>query len=253
MDPSIYFKMKYTLAILLLTLMACDKVEDMDTKKYPAEVTFLYAGQEVIYKVIKQDYQLDSAGNPLTSEISKLWLDRNLGAERAAVIFNDPLATGDLFQWGRPDDGHQLRTSDTTQTLSPTITPNHNKFISQPLGESDWLIGHNDGLWNNTENTNCPCPDGWRVPTAAELSMEMQSWETNNMEGAYNSPLKWVSAGNRDNHGTLRYEEFWAFMWSSTIDGNNTAQALAIIGSDVSEIITSPRIFGHSIRCIKDF
>lgn len=42
--------------------------------------------------------------NPFTGDT---WMDRNLGANRAATSFNDSESYGHLFQWGRFADGHQ--------------------------------------------------------------------------------------------------------------------------------------------------
>jgi hypothetical protein len=83
--------------------------------------------------------------------------------------------------------------------------------------------------------------------------MEMYSWVTLDMNGAFASELKWVPSGNRDNHGTERYSEYWSFIWSSTPTNNGSSYALAIPGSQPAEIITSSRIFGLTVRCVKDF
>lgn len=48
--------------------------------------------------------------NPTTGHT---WMDRNLGASRAATSSTDTEAYGDLYQWGRAADGHQKRTSGT--------------------------------------------------------------------------------------------------------------------------------------------
>ena len=53
-------------------------------------ITFIYSGSNITYGTV-------------ISANSKCWLDRNLGASRAAQSFNDSQAYGDLFQWGRGD------------------------------------------------------------------------------------------------------------------------------------------------------
>ena len=55
--------------------------------------------------------------NPTTGDIL---IDRNLGASQVATSSTDADAYGDLYQWGRGTDGHQIRTSGTTSTLSST-------------------------------------------------------------------------------------------------------------------------------------
>jgi hypothetical protein len=249
--------MKHYLVIIfiLVGLTSCDK-EDSDNlnndNQYPQQVDFIYQGETVSYGVIKKSYTIGSDGNTLSTPITKLWLDRNLGSFRPGINKNDSLAAGDLFQWGRQDDGHQNRYSDTTHILSESISPGHDKFIARPLNSDDWLTESNDLLWNGDQNTNCPCPDGWRVPTEDELAMEMNSWTPNDLDGAFASELKWVSAGSRSNHGTLRYSEYWAFIWSSTPLEYSRASRLVITGSE-SELIESNRIYGGTVRCIKDF
>lgn len=57
------------------------------------------------------------------------WLDRNLGAIAIASAYNHSDAYGDLFQWGRLDDGHLIRTTSLTSTLSNTDVPGHSRFI----------------------------------------------------------------------------------------------------------------------------
>ncbi len=243
----------YILILFSIGLLSCKKEKNITEKEFPKTVTFEYNGESVIYNVIKKTYYKDSKGNSLNTAVTKLWLDRNLGAKRAAIVKNDSLASGDLFQWGRLADGHQKRNSDTIQKLSTGIIPGHDKFIAIPLHSEDWLVVSNDSLWNDVKNTNCSCPDGWRVPTSDELAMEMYSWSPKNMDGAYASELKWVSSGNRDNHGTERYSTYFAFIWSSTPTTNSWAYALAIPGSETADISTSPRIYGLAIRCIKNY
>lgn len=247
----------YILFLFSLLIIACekDKKNDNDTeeKEYPKTVTHSYGGVSVTYGVIKKDYYLDPRGDSLPKPITKLWLDRNLGAQRVATYIDDTLAAGDLFQWGRLADGHQYRNSQTIEQLSDSIIPGHDKFITKSLFSDDWLSNSNDSLWNDQENTNCSCPVGWRVPTKDELLMEMHSWTSTDMPGAYASELKWVPTGNRDNHGTERYSEYWGFIWSSTPTVNANSYTLAIIGTDTAEISSSPRIYGHAVRCIKDY
>jgi len=245
----------FILSLISLFLISCDKDNNNEKveKDYPKTVTFDYNGNSVTHGVIKKDYYVDSNGNSMEIPVTKLWLDRNLGAQRAAIIINDSLASGDLFQWGRLADGHQKRRSQTVEILSSNIIPGHDKFIISPLNSNDWLENTNDSLWNDLENTNCSCPDGWRVPTIDELGMELNSWKTKNMDGAFDSSLKWVSTGNRDNHGTERYSEYWGFIWTSTTQDNGMVYSLAIIGSNTAEIITSARIFGMAVRCVKDY
>ena len=68
----------------------------------------------------------------LNPDTGKTWMDRNLGASRAATSKTDEQAYGDLYQWGRGADGHQCRNSNTTTTLSSTDQPLNGDFILSP-------------------------------------------------------------------------------------------------------------------------
>ncbi len=153
-------------------------------------INFTYRGEEVTYGTILRD--------------GLCWLDRNLGADPMPFVpaddatgNTDARLYGDLFQWGRLDDGHQDRTSGTTSTLSNTDIPGHGNYITVSSQPMDWRSPQNDNLWQGEAGINNPCPTGWRVPTEAELDAERLGWSSNNAEGAYESTLKWPVAGNR--------------------------------------------------------
>ena len=89
-------------------------------------MTFTYTGSSETYGTV-------------ISADNKCWLDRNLGATQVATSSTDAASYGDLFQWGRLDDSHQVRTSPTTTTLSNSDIPGHGNFIkvwvTQPTGD----------------------------------------------------------------------------------------------------------------------
>ena len=109
-------------------------------------VTFTYKGSSVTYGTVESQ--------------GKCWLDRNLGASRVATAYNDSQAYGDLFQWGRLDDGHQDRTSATTTATSSTDDPGHSNFIYGMGDPYDWRDPQNDNLWQGNGAINDPCPPG---------------------------------------------------------------------------------------------
>ncbi|MDR1632399.1 MAG: fibrobacter succinogenes major paralogous domain-containing protein, partial [Dysgonamonadaceae bacterium] len=120
----------------------------------------------------------------------------------------DRTVYGDLYQWGRVDDGHQRRdltpenvwpsdhsgvTTGFTDDPVPNNAANINtttgqvletdarfgKFIRHRSGNYDWIAGGTGvAIYNNRWNTNTeaapvkavsdPCPKGWRVPTRTE-------------------------------------------------------------------------------------
>jgi hypothetical protein len=201
-------------------------------------VTFTYRGASVTY------------GTIISPATGRCWLDRNLGASRVATAYNDSLAYGDLFQWGRLDDGHQSRTSGTTSTLSSTDNPGHSNFILAPNAPYDWRSPQNNNLWQGVSGINNPCPSGWRIPTNTEWSAEISSWSTQNYYGAFASPLKLTASGYRNTGGTLWYEGGYGEYWSSTVNSTNVYN-MTIYASGAGTG-TANRGYGYSVRCIMD-
>ncbi|NCA80494.1 MAG: hypothetical protein EOM76_09990, partial [Sphingobacteriia bacterium] len=183
--------------------------------------------------------------NPTTGEI---WMDRNLGASQVATSSTDAAAYGDLYQWGRGTDGHQIRTSGTTSTLSATNTPGHGNFITNGPSPYDWRSPQNDNLWQGVSGTNNPCPNGYRLPTEAEWIAELGSWGSNNSAGAFASPLKLPLAGSRMYDLDLFFND--GAYWSSTVSSTES-YLLFFTGSDAL-MASNCRAWGLSVRCIKD-
>lgn len=98
--------------------------------------------------------QVVKVQNPITGRI---WMDRNLGASRAATSSTDAQAYGDLYQWGRAADGHEKRNSPTTSSLSGSDQPSHGSFILSSNSLSDWRSPQNDNLWQGVNGVNNPC------------------------------------------------------------------------------------------------
>lgn len=189
--------------------------------------------------------------NAVTSTSGKVWMDRNLGASRVAISSTDKLSYGGLFQWGRGADGHQKRDAQMTSTLSGNDYPGHNKFITVNSGNYDWRTSQNNNLWQGVNGINNPCPIGFRVPTIAELTAERSSWSKSNSEGAFNSPLKLPLSGYRNyGDGTINTAGSFGYYWSSSVFGV-LAQSLSFYSTSTSTL-DSFRVYGFSVRCIKD-
>jgi uncharacterized protein (TIGR02145 family) len=201
------------------------------------------------------------------SSTTKIWLDRNLGATQVATSSTDAASYGDLYQWGRNTDGHQIRTSGTASSQVVSGAEG-TSFI---IGFSDWLIVQDDTRWNSgigapvKVTANDPCPAGFRVPTDTELEAERNNggtgfWGTgsaqNNALGAFNSALKLPVAGYRDSStGDPGFVGSYGLYWSSTVLGNTVLGNLArhlYFRSDVALMSTNYRAHGFSVRCIKE-
>jgi hypothetical protein len=182
----------------------------------------------------------------------KIWMDRNLGATQVAISTNDAAAYGDLYQWGRQTDGHQLRISETTSILAlNTITPSHDYFILSPEQPFDWHSPQSDFLWKGVSGFNNPCPTGYRLPTEAEWDAERMSWSSNNATGAFASPLKLPLAGTRDfSNGFISMAGSYGYYWSSSV--SSTYSRYLNFGFSTASMITYGRAEGASVRCLKD-
>ena len=237
---------KTSLADLLVKFE--EVINNQGSSRYPTGSVFGPSGPTIIVDVT----------NPKTG---KTWMDRNLGASRAATSSTDAASFGDLYQWGRGADGHQLRTSATTTSLSSSDQPGNGNFILAPSGPSDWRSPQNNNLWQGVNGVNNPCPIGYRIPTETELDEERASWVSQNAEGAFSSPLKLPSAGikNKDNGSISNTGESIGTYWSSNTNSMTSltgARALVfnccVAGDPGQNSGGSRRASGQSVRCIKN-
>jgi uncharacterized protein (TIGR02145 family) len=204
---------------------------------YPANSVFCASGATLVVDVT----------NPTTG---KTWMDRNLGATQAATSSTDAAAYGDLYQWGRGNDGHQCRNSATTTTLSTTDQPGNANFILSPNAPYDWRSPQNANLWQGVNGVNNPCPSGYRVATQTELQNELSSWSENTPNGAFNATTRFTIGGSRNvSDGGFYQVNSTGYYWSSTIS-NQDSWLLSINGN--SSLTYTGRGVGMSVRCIKD-
>jgi hypothetical protein len=221
-------------------------------------VTFTYNSTQVTYSII------------VSAATGKRWLDRNLGAPNSPVAVDDYANYGDLFQWGRRADGHQLvnRTGPSdgdqigvngkTSTVAPfeystTITPSHSKFIIADAanGPFDWLTNAHNELWQGVNGPNNPCPTGWRLATKAE-------WDAENITTLADgfSKLKLTYTGQHSGgSGNFIQIATLSNYWSSTTDASITPLGIyrfALASGAAATTIVSSRAGGLPVRCIKD-
>ncbi|NDV96989.1 hypothetical protein D0T84_19055 [Dysgonomonas sp. 521] len=126
---------------------------------------------------------INASGVKGTLEIAHV----NLGAEKDT----DPcFLYGDLYQWGRKDDNHQLRTSTrvtgeasgtdlNTNGQVKTGNAKYGKFIqlnsdaNPDEDKDDWRSPQDNKLWDSDSSkkgTGDPCPTGWKVPSLEQLT-----------------------------------------------------------------------------------
>jgi uncharacterized protein (TIGR02145 family) len=232
--------------ILNIGLQKCTltfALNEVGVPSYPSGTVHCSSNQTSILEVT----------NPITG---RTWMDRNLGATKAASSITDTAAYGDLYQWGRAADGHQCKNAATRGTLSGVDKPLHGDFITTGFASSDypynWRSPENLNLWQGVNGINNPCPSGYRLPTITELNTERLSWRCNNSEGALSSTLKLPLAGARVwGNGTHAQSGTNGYYWSSTIN-LVFSQSLNIQGGNAEIGTVSYRSSGLSVRCIKD-
>lgn len=173
----------------------------------------------------------------------KIYMDRNLGATQVATSATDVNSYGDLYQWGRGQDGHQCRTSNTTTTQSSTDQPGHGLFITSSAS-GNWRSSDNNNLWQGLSGINNPCPSGYRVPTYFQLNDEHYGWTQAGITGI-TSFLKLPNAGVRIFNGNV------AAVGTMGIYGSSTASGYQNIRASGTETGSYGYNYGLSIRCIK--
>lgn len=176
---------------------------------------------------------------------------------------------GDLYQWGRPKDEHQIRTSATTTTLSNSNTPGHANFIISTSSPSDWLSGgSNTSRWgdgttneNMAKAANDPCPAGWKVPSYKQwasiytntTATTPNTWTWTTSGYKVGDALFLPAAGSRG-HGTASTVNgvgSSSYYWSSTVTSIYSYH-LYFRSDSVLPAYSSNRAYGFSVRCVSE-
>ena len=200
---------------------------------------------------------------------------------------------GKLYQWGRKYgqgysgdlyDINGKKSGNYSDATVPTIeeggisamTGQHKSksnvfFTGTDEYDYDWLYPQDNKLWNSgTESKPVkteydPCPEGWRVPTYAELdelNNNYSSWTTddNGQSGRwFSGPSSYTAtvpkvffpaAGYRNSDGDANSRGYNGNYWSSRA-GDTGAYGLYFRSSDVY-MSYSGRAGGCSVRCVQE-
>jgi uncharacterized protein (TIGR02145 family) len=183
----------------------------------------------------------------------------------------DPIVYGDLYQWGRPTDGHEKRNSFVTNTLATSNTPKHVYFINASTSPYDWLSGgKEDDRWTDMDKAaNDPCPNGYKVPTFTQWRSIFNdrsgsygdvsgnnnwAWQTAiNTKGTYNGGSLFLPAAGSRNHngnGNLTDVGTFGIYWTSTVNGIEAH----VVGFSSNGVVLDDnyRANGRSVRCVAE-
>jgi len=222
---------------------------------YPKEVTSeveppVSNGETITHK----GFVYDSVTSPITGRV---WLDRNLGAKKVCTNVNDVSCFGDLYQWGRDADGHQLKSSPKSLSVSKTIEVGNDMFFRDTgSGDyttiDDWTSADNSGEvrsinWSKTDGSSI-CPVDYRVPSSEELLSEFSV-----IDNGFNSFLRIPNAGERGFFGDYVGAKKRFNLWSSTPINNGFGLSVTLpFSNKFNKALRVSRNEGHSIRCIQD-
>ena len=185
---------------------------------------------------------------------------------------------GKLYQWGRKygqgneGDATVPELSEGGVSLQGGQSANNKNLFF--IGSGNWLYQADDTLWNGgTEESPKkteydPCPDGWRVPTSAELDILQKnnsSWKTNDLgqsgfwfsgASSYSEAAPQVflpAAGFRNyGNGNVKGHGSNGYYWSSRPDYDNSAYYLSFFDGYESMESAYRRAGGYSVRCVQE-
>jgi len=212
-----------------------------------------------------------------------VWAPVNCGYDSTGYKY------GKLYQWGRKDgcgynDGSTYKEAIIQVTASGPVAASSeeaSKFYTNGSSPYDWLTPQDSTRWNNNlewpgketspkKTDYDPCPDGWRVPTAAELTSLLGShtggdlqegtgvhsdmkgyWFDGSTTSEPTSGLFLPAAGIRScDVGYANDRGSYGDYWSSSVSGYD-ARDLYFLSGDAS-MSHSSRAGGYSVRCVQE-
>ena len=204
----------------------------------------------------------------LTLSNGQTWMDRNLGATRAATSSTDYEAYGSLYQWCRAADGHQLitwtGTSDgtpvngyTTTRATSSTNVGHSLFIRVTSSANSWYSSNfsNGNLWWNGSvvGANNPCPKYYHVPTYTEC-LALKTAEDNDVINRYDLNLTGGPTRSYNSTGELN-NNYAGYNWTSSIYSGSTSEAWVLtwtMNYMYYSLNHRPHACGCIVRCIRD-
>jgi len=199
----------------------------------------------------------------------RIWMDRDLGAREACKSLEGNNACwGNLYQWGRPADGHEQRGSNIAKvgsrscdTYSDNAFSVHTMNVDsynniKKIAKANWYSKCDNLqslLWSSSgDGINEVCPEGWHVATMEDF----ESAKIKDGKDAFNK-LKLTLGGVRHGlviksyTGRVEAEGLMGRYWTSTV-----AERGRIVSFDIDQVSFEKSdmrsIQGASVRCVKN-
>uniref|UniRef100_UPI0040578ABB DUF4382 domain-containing protein n=1 Tax=Candidatus Electrothrix sp. TaxID=2170559 RepID=UPI0040578ABB len=191
------------------------------------------------------------SGSTVRSKVTgRVWMAFDLGQTKAAQDYGDPNTQGSLYQWGRRTDGHESRTSETSDEVI-SATENSAEFITEWTWFSEASYPGAD--WNALNN---PCPEGFAVPTVKEFLAEYPAgvpvdYSDNVLGLGGSSGYRSASNGQILDSSTNPYSRYWSNDYTDNPGTYPTSSLVNINPGDSIHIGISDLGYGASVRCIK--
>lgn len=213
-------------------------------------VTCTYRGHTVTYITVR------AADN-------KIWLQQNLGSTARATSATDTAGYGHLFQWGRWDDGHQLRNSavaaaSTLSANNPSGLGGGTALFYNGNNPNDWWsAGAGTDTWSDNPATASngidPCAaigPGWHMPSQPEWANVLTLENVSDVVTGFGSNLRLTAAGMREaNQGNLLNAGLYGNYWAAT-PSNIYAKDVTLLDNGINDNDDALRSYGFSVRCM---
>lgn len=228
-----------------------------------------------------KDYEVDGISYGKGIVIGDvIWAPVNCGYE-PATSDSKGYPYGKLYQWGRKygqgySTGYDASVPEIVEGPISAINGQKdiysNTFFTASESPYDWTSPQKDDLWNSGTEDNPvkteydPCPEGWRVPTYAELGRLNNTYSSfitvGDQKGLYfcgdytyldNAPqVFFPAAGFRySNDGTAYDRGGYGYYWSSR-PYISYAGDLDFYSSRVTMYNYGRRAHGYSVRCVQE-
>ena len=210
-----------------------------------------------------------------------IWAPVNCGYE-PATSDSKGYPYGKLYQWGRKyGQGYSISYDASVPEIveGPISAINgqkdiySNTFFTASESPHDWTFPRKDDLWNSGTEDNPvkteydPCPEGWRVPTYAELDKLTNNYSSfttiGGQKGCYfcgdytyldNVPqVFFPAAGVRGSDGSsVGLRGLNGRYWSTGPVSDTAGAYILDFNSSSVGMYSNGRAIGYSVRCVQE-